>query len=107
MPTYEYQCSECNHAFEAFHSITANPLTECPECKKNALKRLIGSGAGLIFKGSGFYCTDYKSTSYKQDESVDRHKKAAKDVKAANGGCNGPCSTGSSTPSTPSNGASS
>lgn len=96
MPTYDYQCGECQHAFEAFQSITANPLTECPECKKGALKRLIGSGAGLIFKGSGFYCTDYKSKTYKQDESVDRHKKASKDVKE---------STGSST--APSNGAAS
>src|SRR5580704_5417448 len=82
MPTYEYVCGECQHAFEAFQSIMADPLRECPECKKQSLKRLIGAGAGLIFKGSGFYCTDYKSNSFKQDESVDRHKKAAKDVKA-------------------------
>jgi len=98
MPTYEYQCAECQHAFEAFQSITANPLTECPECKKQALKRLIGSGAGLIFKGSGFYCTDYKSTSRKQDESVDRAKKAAKEVKDSTGGCGKPaCGSSGST----------
>jgi putative FmdB family regulatory protein len=98
MPTYDYQCTECQHGFEAFQSITANPLTDCPECKKPALKRLIGSGAGLIFKGTGFYCTDYKSTSRKQDESVDRHKKAAKEVKestssSSSNGSNGGGST--------------
>lgn len=113
MPTYEYQCDECHHAFEAFQSITANPLTECPECKKSALKRLIGAGAGLIFKGSGFYCTDYKSSSYKQDASVDRHKKAAKDVKESSGST-GSSATGSNgtggssaAPSAPASGASS
>ena len=117
MPTYDYQCADCNHLFEAFQSITAQPLTECPECKKPALKRLIGTGAGLIFKGSGFYCTDYKSKSYKQDESVDRHKKAAKDVKESTGSGNGsssspstsgssssPASPSSSPPSSPSSG---
>jgi putative FmdB family regulatory protein len=97
MPTYEYQCNDCQHAFEAFQSITANPLTDCPECKKPALKRLIGAGAGLIFKGSGFYCTDYKSTGYKQDESVDRHKKAAKDVKESSPAPSSPSSSSTST----------
>ncbi|MEZ0229078.1 MAG: FmdB family zinc ribbon protein [Planctomycetota bacterium] len=104
MPTYEYQCNDCQHAFEAFHSITANPLTDCPECKKPSLRRLIGAGAGLIFKGSGFYCTDYKSSGYKQDESVDRHKKASKDVKESTSSSN--ASGGSSSPS-PSTGGSS
>jgi putative FmdB family regulatory protein len=83
MPTYDYQCDACHHAFEAFQSITAAPLVECPKCQKASLKRLIGAGAGPIFKGSGFYCTDYKSTARKQDESVDRHKKAATDVKSS------------------------
>lgn len=102
MPTYDYQCDACQHAFEAFQSITASPLTECPECKKPALRRLIGAGAGPIFKGSGFYCTDYKSSTRTQDESVERHKKAAKDVKestkAPATGTNGTNGT-SSTPS--------
>ncbi len=102
MPTYEYQCPDCQHQFEAFQSITANALTECPACKKTALKRLIGAGAGLIFKGSGFYCTDYKSKSYKQDESVDRHKKASKDVKETAGGAPAPASSPSSPPPPPS-----
>jgi putative FmdB family regulatory protein len=60
MPTYDYRCNECGHAFEAFHSITASPLKKCPECGKRKLERLIGAGAAVIFRGSGFYCTDYK-----------------------------------------------
>ncbi len=66
MPTYEYACGQCNHRFDAFQSITANPLRKCPACGKSALKRLIGTGSGIIFKGSGFYCTDYRSDGYKK-----------------------------------------
>jgi len=61
MPTYEYVCPKCHHAFEAFQSMSAAPLTECPKCGKRGLTRLIGGGSGLIFKGSGFYITDYKN----------------------------------------------
>jgi putative FmdB family regulatory protein len=61
MPTYEYVCPKCQHAFEAFQSMSETPLTQCPKCKKRGLKRLIGGGAGLIFKGTGFYITDYKN----------------------------------------------
>lgn len=60
MPTYEYACKFCGHHLEAFQSMSAPPLTRCPACKKNGLKRLISGGAGLIFKGTGFYITDYK-----------------------------------------------
>lgn len=67
MPTYEYQCAACGHAFEEFQSITAKPLRLCPKCGRRKLKRLIGSGAGVIFKGSGFYQTDYRSESYRKD----------------------------------------
>jgi len=66
MPTYEYRCDLCGHAFEQFQSITASPLKKCPSCGKLKLKRLIGSGVGLIFKGSGFYETDYRSEGYKK-----------------------------------------
>jgi putative FmdB family regulatory protein len=66
MPTYGYACEECGHEFDAFQSIRAKPLRKCPECGKTALKRLIGTGAGIIFKGSGFYQTDYRSDSYKK-----------------------------------------
>jgi putative FmdB family regulatory protein len=65
MPTYAYVCESCHHEFDAFQSITAKPLRACPACGRNALKRLIGTGAGIIFKGSGFYCTDYRSDGYK------------------------------------------
>ena len=60
MPTYEYRCRKCGHEFEEFQSITADPITKCPACGKKAVERLIGTGAGIIFKGSGFYETDYK-----------------------------------------------
>jgi len=65
MPTYEYKCDACEHGFEQFQSITAKPLRKCPACGKNSLKRMVGCGAGVIFKGSGFYQTDYRSESYK------------------------------------------
>jgi putative FmdB family regulatory protein len=61
MPTYEYVCPKCHYAFEQFQSMNDAPLRKCPQCKKMGLKRLIGGGAGLIFKGSGFYITDYKN----------------------------------------------
>lgn len=60
MPTYEYICTKCGHEMEAFQSMKAEPLARCPACRKVALKRQVGGGAGLIFKGSGFYITDYK-----------------------------------------------
>jgi putative FmdB family regulatory protein len=66
MPTYEYKCDKCGHQFEQMQGITSKPLRKCPKCGKPALKRLIGTGAALIFKGSGFYATDYRSENYKQ-----------------------------------------
>lgn len=63
MPTYEYACPKCGHEFEQFQSMRDEPLKKCPKCKKTGVKRLLGSGAGLIFKGSGFYITDYKNKS--------------------------------------------
>ncbi|MBL7187707.1 MAG: zinc ribbon domain-containing protein [Phycisphaerae bacterium] len=68
MPTYEYVCEKCEHEFEQFQSITAKASRKCPKCGKMKLQRLIGAGAGIIFKGSGFYQTDYRSESYKQAE---------------------------------------
>ncbi len=66
MPTYEYRCNECGVKFERFHSIKADPIRDCPDCgKKGSVTRLISGGAGLIFKGDGFYITDYRSDSYK------------------------------------------
>jgi putative FmdB family regulatory protein len=63
MPTYEYVCTKCSHQFDHFQSMRDAPLKKCPKCGKNSLKRLVGAGAGLIFKGSGFYITDYKNKS--------------------------------------------
>ena len=63
MPTYEYRCTACGHEFEEFQSITAPVKRKCPKCGKPKLERLIGIGAGVIFKGSGFYETDYRSDS--------------------------------------------
>jgi putative FmdB family regulatory protein len=63
MPTYEYACPKCGHQFEQFQSMKDEPLKRCPSCRKSGLKRLIGGGAGLIFKGTGFYITDYKKKS--------------------------------------------
>ena len=67
MPTYEYECKKCGNKFEAFQQITAEPLEKCPECG-GKVQRLIGAGAGFIFKGSGFYATDHRSASYKKKE---------------------------------------
>src|SRR6478672_11976116 len=64
MPTYEYKCDGCGAEFERFQPITAAPIKRCPECGKAKVRRLIGTGAGLIFKGSGFYITDYRDKSY-------------------------------------------
>ncbi len=70
MPTYEYRCLECRHEFEKFQRMSDEPVAECPECGARAERRLSG-GAGLLFKGSGFYITDYRSDSYKQAAKSD------------------------------------
>lgn len=64
MPTYEYHCDACGHDFEKFQSMSAEPVKVCPHCGKKKVRRLIGTGAGLIFKGSGFYITDYRDKGY-------------------------------------------
>jgi len=84
MPTYEYLCPKCGHAFELFQSMRDEPLKKCPKCKKTGVKRLVGGGAGLIFKGSGFYITDYKKKSGAGSESGGGDKAPPKsDAKAA------------------------
>ena len=80
MPNYDYQCQKCDHVFEVFQSMTDDKLTDCPkdDCD-GSVKRLLGTGAGLIFKGTGFYQTDYRSDSYKsgeKKEAEDSHPKA-------------------------------
>ena len=72
MPTYDYRCDACGHELEIFQSITESPKRKCPECGKQKLQRVIGTGAGIIFKGSGFYETDYRSESYKKGAEADK-----------------------------------
>jgi len=77
MPTYEYQCSECGYAFEEYQSITAPAIRRCPKCQKNKVQRLIGCGSALIFKGNGFYQTDYRSDNYKKSAEADKPQAAS------------------------------
>lgn len=81
MPTYDYQCDSCGYRFEEFQSMTAQPLTKCPECGEH-VRRLISPGNGFIFKGSGFYITDYRSDSYKKgqekENKIDNAKNKSK-----------------------------
>jgi len=74
MPTYEYECKACKHRFEELQSFSEAPLKKCPACKKKKLQRLIGVGAAIIFKGSGFYQTDYRSESYKSAAKAEEAK---------------------------------
>ena len=71
MPTYDYKCEACGHTFEKFQSITAPSIRKCPVCTKMKVRRLVGTGAGVIFKGSGFYQTDYRSDSYREAAKKD------------------------------------
>ncbi len=81
MPTYEYKCDSCHHTFEIFQSIKDDPIKKCPNCGKNKLRKLISGGAGLIFKGSGFYLTDYKNkkspTKKSSEKIIDTTKEAS------------------------------
>jgi len=101
MPTYEYKCDACGYQFERFQSITADPIKRCPECGKAKVKRLIGTGAGLIFKGSGFYITDYRDKSY-ADKAKSESGTPSSDGKAADSGAStdSKSTTKSDTPAT-------
>jgi putative FmdB family regulatory protein len=81
MPTYEYQCQKCGLKFERFQNIKDEPIRECPKCL-GSVKKLISAGAGIIFKGSGFYITDYRSENYKKAEK--NEKEPASDTKNTN-----------------------
>ena len=74
MPTYEYECTACGHEFEKFESIKAAPTKTCPKCRKNSAQRRISGGGGFIFKGSGFYCTDYRKSSGSSSKSEAKTK---------------------------------
>lgn len=86
MPTYEYECTKCGHEFELFHAISAEPPKRCPKCRCK-VRRKIGTGAGLLFKGSGFYITDYRSEGYKKAAKAEQggggDKKASGETGAA------------------------
>ena len=85
MPTYEYHCDACEHNFDEFQSINDKPLKKCPKCGKPKLRRVFGAGAAIIFKGSGFYQTDYRSESYKAaakaDQESSKSDKSSTDAK--------------------------
>ncbi len=85
MPTYEYICLACGHEFELFQQMTAPVKRKCPECTRLKLQRKVGSGAGVIFRGSGFFQTDYRSDSYKKAVEAEKKKKKADDGKVDKG----------------------
>src|SRR5262249_44512537 len=82
MPTYDYECDACGHKFELFQSMTDAVERKCPKCKKLKLRRLFGTGAAIMFKGSGFYQTDYRSDSYKQAAKADAPSGESKSSKS-------------------------
>lgn len=90
MPTYDYECQRCGHTFEAFQGMIEKPLRKCPECS-GRLRRLIGAGAGIIFKGSGFHATDYRTKNYREGAKAEKPK-PDKECPAKAAGCQG-CGT--------------
>ena len=102
MPTYDYKCSACDHRWELFQSIKANPIKKCPACGKSNAKRMIGPGAGIIFKGSGFYQTDYRSDSYKKAAEADKKSQSGGEAKSDQGPSSDSKSSSSSSESKPS-----
>ena len=102
MPTYEYECEGCGHHFDEFQSFKDEPLKTCPKCHEDRLRRLFGAGAAILFKGSGFYQTDYRSDSYRQAAKTDSGSGSGGDKPATSGGTNG-SANGSTTPSSSTN----
>ena len=109
MPTYEYICEKCGHQFETFQSISAKPLTLCPEDRcaqkrwgKGRVKRAISGGAGLLFKGNGFYITDYRSEKYKEAARKDSAPAASTTGKTEKGGEAKPAAKPAASPAKPS-----
>ncbi len=100
MPTYDYECDACGHRFELFQSISADPEKKCPQCKKLKLRRLIGTGAAVVFKGSGFYQTDYRSDSYKKSAAADGSSSSSDSAKSSSEKSSSEKTSGKSTEST-------
>ena len=101
MPTYDYKCDACGHAFEQFQSMSAAPIKKCPKCGKLKVKRLIGTGAGLIFKGSGFYITDYRDQSYKDKAKAESGSSDGAAAKTEKSESSSSSSNGDASTSTP------
>ncbi|MCE9555180.1 MAG: zinc ribbon domain-containing protein [Planctomycetes bacterium] len=85
MPTYDYLCDACDHKFELFQSMSDAPKKKCPECRKQKLRRLFGTGGAVVFKGSGFYQTDYRSDSYKKAAAADKPPSESKSESKSEG----------------------
>ncbi len=90
MPTYEYRCEACQHEFEELQSFKDEPLKVCPKCHQESLRRLFGTGAAILFKGSGFYETDYRSDSYKKAAKADQEAGKPATTPAADGSSSTP-----------------
>jgi len=101
MPTYDYRCRKCGHVFEMFHSIKDDTIKRCPKCKGRA-DRLISAGAGILFKGSGFYATDYRSSQYKEKAKQERSGESGSREKSGEGGAEKPAKSESSKSESPS-----
>ena len=97
MPTYEYYCESCKAELEIFHSMTEDARSECPECGEQAMIRRISAGGGVLFKGSGFYETDYRSDSYKKDAAAAKKDTSSKKKDSAKGSDSKPSDSSSST----------
>jgi putative FmdB family regulatory protein len=89
MPTYEYHCDACEHHFDEFQSIKDEPLVKCPQCGRKKLRRVFGTGAAILFKGSGFYETDYRSESYKKAAKADQEAASKASGTGGTGSANG------------------
>jgi putative FmdB family regulatory protein len=101
MPTYEYRCVGCGHEFEIFQSITAKSLRKCPACEKNALERLISGGGAVLFKGSGFYETDYRSKDYTRKAEAEKKSATGEAPSGASESKPAPTSEGNAEPAAP------
>lgn len=103
MPTYDYRCDACAHTFEEFQSFSEKQLKKCPQCGKSKLRRLLGTGAAILFKGSGFYQTDYRSEGYKSAAKAEESKNAPPADSSSSKGTASK-SDGNSPPASPSEG---
>ena len=98
MPTYDYECDACGNAWELFQMMSADPVKECPKCGKKKARRLIGAGAGIVFKGSGFYETDYRSSGYNKAAEADKKASESKATSTADAKTDSKSDANSETP---------